>query len=87
MTIGDNLQTLAVMLPEGTYQIIGDQVARVVSKGNAELGTTFLFGLVLAIWSANAGVKAIIDALNVAYEEREKRGFIQIGRASCRERV
>jgi membrane protein len=81
-TIGDNLQTLAVMLPEGTYQIIGDQVARVVSKGNAELGTTFLFGLLLAIWSANAGVKAIIDALNVAYEEREKRGFVRLNLVS-----
>jgi membrane protein len=82
VTIGDNLQTLAVMLPDGTYQIIGDQVARVVSKGNAELGTTFLFGLALAIWSANAGVKAIIDALNVAYEEREKRSFIRLNMVS-----
>lgn len=82
VTIGDNLQTLAVMLPDGTYQIIGDQVARVVSKGNAELGTTFLFGLALAIWSANAGFKAIIDALNVAYEEREKRSFIRLNMVS-----
>ena len=75
-TIGANLQTLSLMLPEGSFQIIQDQVARVLEKGNAALGSTFLFGLALAIWSANAGVKAVIDALNVAYEEREKRGFI-----------
>jgi membrane protein len=37
-----------------------------------------LFGLSLAIWSANAGVKAVIDALNVVYEEREKRSFIRL---------
>ena len=77
-TINANLQTLAMMLPEGTFQIIEDQIGRVVSKGNTALGATFLFGLVLAIWSANAGVKAIIDALNVAYEEREKRGFLAL---------
>jgi membrane protein len=77
-TIGANLQMLATMLPDGTFQIIDDQVARVIAKSNTELGTTFLFGLVLAIWSANAGVKAIIDALNVAYEEREKRGFLAL---------
>ena len=47
-------------------------------KGHTALGTTFLFGLGLAIWSANAGVKAMIDALNVVYEEREKRGFIRL---------
>jgi membrane protein len=77
-TISDNLQTLAMMLPAGTFEIVEDQVARVVSKGNSVLGTTFVFGLVLALWSANAGVKSIFDALNVAYEEREKRGFIKL---------
>jgi membrane protein len=77
-TIGANLQTLALMLPEGSFQIVQDQVARVLEKGNTALGATFLFGLALAIWSANAGVKAIIDALNVVYEEREKRSFVRL---------
>jgi membrane protein len=77
-TIGANLQTLALMLPEGSFQIVQDQIGRVLDKGGTALGATFLFGLVLAIWSANAGVKAVIDALNVVYEEREKRGFIRL---------
>ncbi len=81
-TISNNLQTLAMMLPAGTFQIVEDQVARVVSKGNTALGAAFLFGLVLAVWSANAGVKSIFDALNVAYEEREKRGFIKLNLVS-----
>jgi membrane protein len=81
-TIATNLQTLAMMLPEGSFQIIQDQVGRVVAKGNTELGATFLFSLLLAIWSANAGVKSIIDALNVAYEEREKRSFIRLNLVS-----
>ena len=75
-TIGANLQTLAVMLPEGSFQIVQDQIARVLDKGSTALGGTFLFGLALALWSANAGVKAVIDALNVVYDEREKRSFI-----------
>jgi membrane protein len=77
-TIGDNLQTLALMLPEGSFQIVQDQIARVLAKGNTALGFTFLFGLALALWSANAGVKAVIDALNVVNEEREKRSFIKL---------
>jgi membrane protein len=77
-TVGDNLQTLAVMLPEGSFQIVQDQIARVLDKGSAALGGTFLFGLVLALWSANAGVKAIIDALNVVYEVRETRNFLKL---------
>ncbi|MCK1719408.1 YihY/virulence factor BrkB family protein [Bradyrhizobium sp. 141] len=81
-TISANLQTLATMLPEGSFQIVEDQVARVVSHGSTTLGATFLLGLLLAIWSANAGVKAIFDALNVAYEEREKRSFIRLNMVS-----
>jgi membrane protein len=77
-TIGANLQTLALMLPEGSFQIVQDQVARVLEKGDTALGATFVFGLALAIRSANAGVKAIIDALNVVYEEREKRSFVRL---------
>src|SRR3981081_4036216 len=77
-TIGDNLRTLALMLPEGSFTIVQDQIARVLAKGNTTLGATFLFGLALALWSANAGVKAVIDALNVVYEEREKRSFVRL---------
>jgi membrane protein len=77
-TIGANLQTLAVMLPQGSFQIVQDQIARVLDKGGTTLGATFLFGLGLAIWSANAGVKAVLDALNVVYEEKEKRSFLRL---------
>jgi membrane protein len=77
-TIGANLQTLSLMLPEGSFQIVQDQIARVLEKGSAALGWTFLFGLALAVWSANAGVKAVIDALNVVYGEREKRSFVKL---------
>src|SRR5260370_34809171 len=66
------------MVPEGSFQIVQDQVARVLEKGHPAVGATFLFGLALAVWSANAGVKAVIDALNVVYEEREKRGFVRL---------
>jgi membrane protein len=77
-TIGADLQTLSLMLPEGSFQIVQDQIARVLDKGSAALGWTFLFGLALAVWSANAGVKAVIDALNVVYGEREKRSFVKL---------
>lgn len=77
-TISGNLQSLALMLPDGSFQIVQDQITRVLAKGQARLGLTFLFGLALALWSANAGVKAVIDALNVVYGEREKRSVIRL---------
>lgn len=77
-TIGDTLRQLSVLLPPDSFGILQDQIARVLAKGNASLSTTFLFGLALALWSANAGMKAVIDALNVVYGETEKRSFIRL---------
>ena len=81
-TISDNLRSLALMLPDGSFSVVQDQVARVLEKGNVTLGWTFVIGLGMAIWSANAGMKAILDALNVVYEEDEKRSFIKLNLVS-----
>ena len=81
-TVNEHMAFLADFLPEGSFSIIQDQVSRVLSKGDMKLGGTFLASLALAIWSANGGVKAIIDALNVVYDEKEKRGFLKLNAVS-----
>jgi membrane protein len=81
-TITGNVQSLALMLPSDSFTIVQDEITRVVAKANSSLGLAFGFGLLLAIWSANAGVKAVLDALNVAYEVEEKRGLIHLNLVS-----
>jgi membrane protein len=81
-TITDHLSMAAGILPDGAIDVIREQVARLVSKGDAKLGFGFILGLGIALWSANAGMKAIIDALNVVYDEKEKRGFIKLNLVS-----
>ena len=81
-TINDHLAMLSGILPSGTFSVIQDQVGRVLAKGEVKLGTAFLFSFALALWSANGGTKAIIDALNVVYDETEKRGFFKLNAVS-----
>lgn len=81
-TINNHLAALSGMLPAGTYSIIEDQVKRVLAKGDVKLGLAFAVSLALAAWSANGGMKAIIDALNVVYDEKEARGFIKLNAVS-----
>jgi membrane protein len=76
--ISDQLSLASGFLPEGAMSIIREQVTRITAKGGAQLSLGFVFGLAVAFWSANAGVKALIDALNVIYGEKEKRGFIRL---------
>ena len=65
-------------MPTEAYLIVQDQIARVVAKGGGKLSFGFAAGLGVALWSANAGMKAAMDALNIVYEEGEKRGFIRL---------
>jgi membrane protein len=77
-TIQDHLNTLSGVLPGGALDIIREQVTRIASQGGGALGFGFIFGLGLSLWSANAGMKAIFDALNIVYDEKEKRSFIKL---------
>ena len=81
-TINEHLSSLGSLLPGGAMDIVRDQVDRVLAKGDVKLGTAFLFSFLLTVWSANGGMKAVIDALNVAYEEKEERGFFKLNATS-----
>ena len=77
-TVADQLAAAEGLMPGGAIEVVRDQIGRITSEDGTKLGFAFLIGLALSAWSANAGVKAIFDALNVAYGEDEKRGFIQL---------
>ncbi|GLS44643.1 YihY/virulence factor BrkB family protein [Methylobacterium brachythecii] len=74
-TINVHLASLRGVLPDSAIDIVGDQVKRIAAKGGGTLGLTFFTTLLLSVWSANAAMKAMFDALNVVYEEEEKRNF------------
>ncbi|MCJ2046600.1 YihY/virulence factor BrkB family protein [Methylobacterium sp. J-078] len=75
-TINDQLASLQGVVPSGALEIIGEQVKRIAAKGDTTLGLTFFTGIVLSVWSANGGMKAVFSALNIVYEERERRSFV-----------
>ena len=72
------LTALTGVVPAGSLTFIGTEMARIASAKTSSLSATFIISLLLSIWSANAGVKGLFVGLNVAYEEREKRGFLKL---------
>lgn len=77
-TIGRHLDALSGLLPGGALEIIGGELNRVAAQGDRTLGFAFLIGLAVSLWSANAGMTALFDALNIVYAEREKRGYVKL---------
>jgi membrane protein len=77
-TISEHIGLISAFAPDQLVRIVEEQIKRLVSRDNAQLGFGVILGIAIAIWSANAGMKAIIDALNVVYEEQEKRSFVRL---------
>ena len=76
-TIRGHLSLLAGILPGGVLELIGEQISLIVTQGNDTLSVAFMIGFLVALWSANSGVAALFDALNVVYGEKEKRSLLR----------
>jgi membrane protein len=76
-TITNNLNLMQDVVPANVLELIRDQVVHIASSGRT-LSVGLVIGIAVAFWSAMSGVKALIDALNVIYEQREGRSFIRL---------
>ena len=77
-TIADHIAFLGGLLPSEGLDLIRDQLNALLRQDRGSLGFGFLLGLGVALWSANNSVKALFEAMNVAYGEEEKRSLIRL---------
>jgi membrane protein len=76
-SVQDHLSLLAGLLPAESIGILREQIGRIAAQPSG-LSLGFVAGLAVALWSANAGVKALIDALNVIEGHDERRTFVRL---------
>ena len=81
-TIAKHLSAVADIIPTGALNLVSTEITRIAAKSEGKLTVGFAVGLAIALWSANAGMKAIFDALNIIYDEDEKRGLIRLNLVS-----
>lgn len=70
------MQSMTTILPANISQLIGDMLLNVVRSSDGKKGFGILIALAVAIWGARNAAGSIIIALNIAFEEEEKRGFL-----------
>ncbi|MGD1877210.1 MAG: YihY/virulence factor BrkB family protein [Kiloniellaceae bacterium] len=68
---------VADLVPDEARTLLADQMTRVAGGNTGSLSFAALLGLVIALWSASRGTQAFMMAMNVAYNEREKRGIVK----------
>lgn len=67
--------TLEGIVPAGGLEIIESQMLRLTEQNSDALSIALLVSLLIALWSAGAGIRALFEALNAVYHETEKRNF------------
>ena len=75
-TIATQLQSVTEALPADARKVIVDQVTMLASR-RAALSIGLAISIVIALWSASGGISNLLTAVNVAYDEEEKRGFVK----------
>ena len=69
---------LSGVLPAQTQELLSQQLHSLVQASSGALGFAAIAGLLLALWSASRGMSGLITAINIAYEEKERRGFLKL---------
>lgn len=74
-TVVSQINSALSTAPEAVRTLITDALA---GRGaRTQLGFTAIVAILLALWSASGGVNNLMKAINVAYDEEEKRGFLK----------
>ncbi|HQO77628.1 MAG TPA: YihY/virulence factor BrkB family protein [Thermodesulfobacteriota bacterium] len=76
------LGALSSFLPREALEIMNYQLSRIASQSGGALSIGLIVGILISIWSASKGMKALMTALNVVYDEEEKRGFFKLNSAA-----
>jgi membrane protein len=75
--VSQHMASIGQMLPPQAYQILDQQLSSVAATSGGALTFGAIGGLLLALWSASKGMKAMLIALDITYDEEEQRGFFK----------
>jgi len=76
-TVIKNMGALTAVLPTDVALIIGDQLMNAVQASQKTKGLGILLAFLVAVYGGTNGAASVITALNIAYEEKEKRSLLQ----------
>jgi membrane protein len=77
MTVIKHMSALTAVLPTDVAFIIGDQLMTAVQASQKTKGLGILLAFLVATYGGTNGSASVVTALNIAYEEKEKRSLLR----------
>ncbi|MBA4148545.1 MAG: YihY/virulence factor BrkB family protein [Verrucomicrobia bacterium] len=65
------------VLPQAASELLSGQMQRIAGN-NTAAGWGAAISILAALWASSSAMKALVRALNIAYDETEKRSFIKL---------
>jgi membrane protein len=75
--IATQIESVSGALPQDAAAIVNDQAQAVAGGAGAGVSLAAVTGILLALYSASKGMQAMIEGLNIVYDEEERRGFVK----------
>jgi membrane protein len=75
-TVEPQLNSLRTLVPPPAYALIESRVHALVTRRGGTLRLGLIVSAAVTYWSASTGTKSLLSALNLAYGEQERRGFL-----------
>lgn len=75
--VEQQMSQLVNVLPEQAHQMISDILKQQSEKPGSSLGWSLVLGVLISLWSANKGAKAVFEGVNITYDETDGRGFLK----------
>ena len=75
--VADQVESFGSALPSSAEDLLSEQMTTLANASERSLSVGLVIALGFALWSASGGISNLITAVNVAYDEKEKRGFVK----------
>ena len=75
--VTDQARSWLSAAPQQVRDLVATQLQAITTSAGAKAGVALVFGVLIALWSASSGINHLIEAIDLAYDEDETRGFVR----------
>lgn len=75
--VEQQLAAITDILPQQAHQMLEERLKSIAGQSGGTLGWGVAISILVSLWSANKGTKSLFEGVNIAYNEKDERGFLK----------
>jgi membrane protein len=75
--VGKQIAAMRGIVPGDAIGLLSGELTQITSSSNSKLSLALVLSVAIALWSTRSATSSLMTALNIAYEEHEKRSLVR----------